>query len=244
MADTSPMARKPVGRLVVLCALAVLLVAGSCAPSKYRYVAHSSTNTYLKVPREWKAYDGQLLDQLEAKAEEFGGEQGPSFVDQAFQGDIQWRIAYDGAEEPEPRHVVSFSDAPVVEVRVRELSEDERDRVNMASLRNIFFPYDELKAQLEEELEEQPLEANPPTSGGFRPLIESDVNVDGGIRGTRIRFEIRQDDQFYVIDQTALLNSRTNHVHVLLMRASEEQFVTHRKLLDEIAGSFTVKEKD
>src|SRR5215213_4405926 len=149
------MARKPPGRLVVVCALAVLLVAGSCGRSEFRYVAHDSTNTYLKVPREWRAYNGEILDQLEAKAEEFGGEEGASFVDQAFQGEIQWRVAYDGAEEPEPRHVVSFSDAPVVEVRVRELGEDERDQVNMASLRNIFFPYDELKAQLEEELENQ-----------------------------------------------------------------------------------------
>ena len=238
------MARKPVGGLVVVCALAVLLVAGSCGRSEFRYVAHSSTNTYLKVPRDWKAYDGELLDQLEAKAEEFGGEEGPSFVDQAFQGDIQWRIAYDGDEDPEPRHVVSFADAPVVEVRVRQLSQAEADQVNMASLRNIFFPYDQLKAQLEEELQQQPLEANPPTSGSFRPLIEQDLTLDGGIRGSRIRFEIREDDQFYVIDQTALLNGPTNHVHVLLMRASEEQFVTHRKLLDEIAGSFTVKEKD
>lgn len=238
------MARKPARRLVVVCALAVLLVAGSCTRSEFRYVSHSSTNTYLKVPREWKVYDGQLLDQLEAKAEEFGGEEAPSFVDQAFQGDLQWRIAYDGDDDPEPRHVVSFAAAPVVEVRVRELSEDEADHVNLASLRNIFFPYDQLKAQLEEELEQEPLEANPPTSSEFRPLIERDVNLDGGIRGSRIRFEIRQDDQFYVIDQTALLNGGTNRVHVLLMRASEEQFVTHRKLLDEIAGSFTVKEKD
>jgi hypothetical protein len=238
------MARKPVGRLLVLPVLASVLVAGSCARSEFRYVAHSSTNTYLKVPREWKAYDGRLLDQLEAKAEEFGGEQGPSFVDQAFQGEIQWRVAYDGDEDPEPRHVVSFADAPVVEVRVRELNEAERDQVNLASLRNIFFPYDQLKAQLEVELEAQPLEANPPTGSSFRPLLENELNLDGGIRGNRIRFEVREGDQFYVIDQTALLNSRTNHVHVLLMRASEEQFVTHRKLLDEIAGSFTVKEKD
>ena len=238
------MATKPAGRLVVLCALAVLLVAGSCAPSKFRYVSHPSTNTYLKVPRDWKAYDGQLLDQLEAKAEEFGGEEAPSFVDQAFQGDLQWRVAYDGDEEPEPRHVVSFAAAPVVEVRVRELSQAEADQVNLASLRNIFFPYDQLKAQLEQELEEQPLEANPPTSSEFRPLVEHAVNLDGGIRGSRIRFEIREDGEFYVIDQTALLNGTTNRVHVLLIRASEEQFVTHRKLLDEIAGSFTVKEKD
>ena len=47
-----------------------------------------------------------------------------------------------------------------------------------------------------------------------------------------------------MIDQTALLDGKTNNVHVLLMRASEEQFVTHRKLLDEIAESFTVKGKD
>ncbi len=239
------MARKPVaGRLLILPALALLLVAGSCGRSEFRYVSHSSTNTFLKVPRDWKAYDGRLLDQLEARAEEFGGEEGPSFVDQAFQGSVQWRVAYDGDENPEPRHVVSFADAPVVEVRVRELNEDERDRVNLASLRNIFFPYDQLKAQLEQELEEQPLEANPPTSGSFRPLVERDLTLDGGIRGSRIRFEIRQDDQFYVIDQTALISGETSHVHVLLIRASEEQFVTHRKLLDEIAESFTVKEKD
>ncbi|HEX2192414.1 MAG TPA: hypothetical protein VHH09_04410 [Acidimicrobiales bacterium] len=238
------MAPKLVARLLLLPAVTALLVAGGCGRSDFRYVAHSSTNTYLKVPRDWKAYDGRLLDQLEAKAEEFGGEAGPSFVDQAFQGSVQWRVAYDGDEDPEPRHVVSFAEAPVVEVRVRELNPDERDRVNMASLRNIFFPYDQLKAQLEQELAEQPLEANPPTSGSFRPLIERDLSLDGGIRGSRIRFEIRQDAQFYVIDQTALLDGKTNHVHVLLMRASEEQFVTHRKLLDEIAGSFTVKGKD
>ncbi len=238
------MARKRVGRLLVAPLLALAVLAVGCGRSEFRYVSHSATNTYLKVPRDWKAYDGRLLDQLEAKAVEFGGEEGPSFVDQAFQGDVQWRVAYDGAEDPQPRHVVSYADEPVVEVRVRELNEAERDRVNLASLRNIFFPYDQLKAQLEEELSEQPLEANPATSGSFRPLLERDLTLDNGIRGSRIRFEIRQGPQFYVIDQTALLDGKTNHVHVLLMRSSEEQFVTHRKLLDEIAESFTVKGKD
>ncbi len=233
------MARKP-----LLAVLAALVLAVSCSPSEFRYVAHEPTNTYLKVPREWKAYDGDLLNRLEAKAEEFAGEEGASFVDQAFQGTLQWRIAYDGDEEPEPGHVVTFADAPVVEVRVRELNEAERDQVSLASLRNIFFPYDQLMAQLEQEHAEAPLEANPPTSGSFRPLIERDLSLDGGIRGSRIRFEIRQGPQFYVIDQTALLNADASHVHVLLMRASEEQFVTHRKLLDEIAESFTVKERD
>ncbi len=229
------------GRCVLL---AVLVLAAGCGRSEFRYVAHGPTNTYLKVPRDWKAYEGDLLNRLEAKAEEFAGEEGASFVDQAFTGSLQWRIAYDGDENPEPGHVVSFAEAPVVEVRVRELSEAERDQVSLASLRNIFFPYDQLKAQLERERAETPLEANPPTSGSFRPLIERDLNVEGGIRGSRIRFEIRQGPLFYVIDQTALLDADTSHVHVLLMRASEEQFVTHRKLLDEIAESFTVKERD
>ena len=222
---------------------AVLVAVAGCAPSKFRYVSHSSTNTYLKVPRSWKAYDGRLLDQIEAKAEQFGGEDAPSFVDQAFQGVLQWRVAYDGDKDPQPRHVVSYSEAPVVEVRVRELNNDERDHVNLASLRNIFFPYDQLKAELEQELKEQSIAANPPTSGAFRPLIEREINLPGGVRGNRLRFEVRQGAEFFVIDQTALLDGRTNHVYVLLMRASEEGFANNRKLLDEIAQSFTVKQK-
>ncbi len=234
---------RAVPRRYLAVALVALVAAAGCGASKFRYVAHSDTQTFLKVPREWKQYDSDLLVEAEAAAVEAAGEDAPSFVDQAFQGQLQWRVAFDAAADPEPVNAVSYAEAPVVEVRVRELNEDERDRVNLASLRNIFFPYDELKAELELELQDRPLAANPPASGSFRPLIERDVDLGDGVRGSRVRFEVRQGNQFYVVDQTALLDGDTNHVYVLLMRASEEQFAANRKLLDEIAQSFTVKQK-
>lgn len=224
-------------------ALVALVAASGCGASKFRYVAHSDTETFLKVPREWKEYNSDLLVEAEAAAVEAAGEDAPSFVDQAFQGQLQWRVAFDGATDPEPVNAVSYAEAPVVEVRVRQLTEDERDRVNIASLRNIFFPYDQLKAQLAQERTETPLEPNPPITSSFRPLSEEEIQLEGGIRGSRLRFELRQNDQFYVIDQTALLDAEASRVHVLLMRASEGEFILQRKLLDEIASSFTVKHK-
>ena len=238
------MHRAPFRRLlaVPMLALVVAAVAG-CGESKFRYVANDDTQTFLKVPREWKAYDGDLLVEAEAHAVEAAGEEGPSFVDQAFQGQVQWRVAFDGAADPAPVNAVSYAEAPVVEVRVRQLTEDESDRVNVASLRNIFFPYDQLKAQLAQERAETPLEPNPPITSSFRPLSEEDIQLEGGIRGSRLRFMLRQNQQFYVIDQTALLDGEADRVHVLLMRASEREFIVQRKLLDEIASSFTVKQK-
>ncbi|HEX2273013.1 MAG TPA: hypothetical protein VHG90_03965 [Acidimicrobiales bacterium] len=224
-------------------ALVALVAAVGCGSSQFRYVAHDDTQTFLKVPRDWKMYDSDLLVEAEAAAVEAAGEDAPSFVDQAFQGQLQWRVAFDGDPHPEPVNAVSYAEAPVVEVRVRQLTEDERDRVNIASLRNIFFPYDQLKAQLAQERAETPLEPNPPITSSFRPLSEEEIQLEGGIRGSRLRFELRQNDRFYVIDQTALLDGEASRVHVLLMRASEEEFILQRKLLDEIASSFTVKHK-
>lgn len=234
---------RAVPRRYLAVALVALVAAAGCGASKFRYVAHSDTQTFLKVPREWKQYDSDLLVEAEAAAVEAAGEDAPSFVDQAFQGQLQWRVAFDAAADPEPVNAVSYAEAPVVEVRVRQLTEDERDKVNIASLRNIFFPYDQLKAQLAEEEAQTPLAPNPPITSSFRPLAEEDIELEGGIRGSRLRFELRQNDKFYVIDQTALLDPDASRVHVLLMRASEGEFILQRKLLDEIASSFTVKHK-
>jgi len=229
--------------VLVAVALSGLVLAAGCSPSKFRYVAHADTETYLKVPRTWKSFDGELLVQAEAAAVELAGEDAPSFVDQAFQGQVQWRIAFDGDPRPEPLHAVSYAEAPVVEVRVRELTDDERDRVNIASLRNMFFPYDQLKAQYDEERASSPLGPNPPITESFRPLADEPIQQGEGARGSRLRFELRQKGQFYVVDQTTLLDAGSDRVHVLLIRAGEREFILQRKLLDEIASSFTVKQK-
>ncbi len=224
--------------------LAVTLLAASCASSEYRYVSHQSTKTYLKVPKDWTGFNAELLDQAEAKAVEVAGEQAPSFIDLAFNGAMQWRVAYDSDPNPQPAHAVSFAVDPVVEVRVRDLTKDEQDHVNLASLRNMFFPYDQLKAQAEEESKGRPLEANPPATSSFRALKETSLDTPDGVRGNRVIFELRQGNEFYVVDQTALLDAKAERVHVLLIRAAESEYLANNALLNDVAASFTVKQKD
>jgi len=233
----------PAPTLLVPMLLVVTLVAGGCSSSKFRYVAHSSTKTYLKVPKSWKGFEGDLLDRADAKALEVAGERGPSFVDLVFNGTLQWRVAYDSDPNPQPAHAVSFAVAPVAEVRVRDLTPDERDHVNLASLRNMFFPYDQLKAQAEEEKKGKPLEANPPATDTFKPLRETPITSADGVRGHRTVFELRQGGEFYIIDQTALLDAKSDRVYVLLIRASESEYLSNLPLLNDVATSFTVKQK-
>jgi len=224
--------------------IAAALLAVSCSSSEYRYVANQPTNTYPKVPKAWKGFDANLLDRAEARAVEVAGEQAPSFVDLLFNGSLQWRVAFDSDPNPQPAHAVSFAVDPVVEVRVRNLTPDERDHVNLASLRNMFFPYDQLKAQAEEERKGRPLEANPPATSAFRPLEEIPISTAEGVRGNRLVFEVRRGNQFYVVDQTVLLDAKAERVHALLIRAAEREYLANGALLDDVATSFTVKPKD
>jgi len=230
-------------RSLLVSVVVVASVIGGCASSKFRYVAHSSTKTYLKVPKSWKGFDGRLLDQADAKALEVAGEQGPTFVDLVFNGALQWRVAYDADPNPQPEHAVSFATAPVVEVRVRDLTVDERDHVNLASLRNMFFPYDQLKAQAEDEHKGKPLEANLPTTDSFRSLKETAITSADGVRGNRVVFEVRQRGESYIVNQTALLDGKSERVYVLLIRASESEYLANVSLLNDVATSFTVRQK-
>jgi hypothetical protein len=226
----------------VAVALLVVVVAGACGSSKFRYVKSSSTHTYLKVPRSWASYQGTELAAAEAVASEAGGQKTPSLIDLYLQGRLQWRVAFDGDAHPSLDHVVSLPEAPVVDVVVRSLETEERDQISMASLRNIFFPYDQLKAEAEQEKQNKPLEATTQTTSTFRPIDEQELALPGGLRGSRLQYEVRLNDRFYTFDQTALLDAKTSRVYVLFIRAAERPFLENNKLLEEIARSFTIKQ--
>jgi len=108
----------------------------------------------------------------------------------------------------------------------------------------MFFPYDQLKAQAEEERKGRPLEANPPATSAFRPLEEIPLSTAEGVRGNRLVFEVRRGNQFYVVDQTVLLDAKAERVHALLIRAAEREYLADGALLNDVATSFTVKPKD
>lgn len=222
--------------------MVVTVGSGACSPPKFRYVANSETETYLKVPRSWATFKQTELNAAEALVSGESG-QSPSAVDTFVEGLLQWRVAFDADPSPSLNHVVELSVEPVVDVRVRRLLSAERDQVSLSSLRNLFVAYDDLKEEADLEAAGRPV-GSPTASSQFRPIDERELQFDNGLRGIRLIFGLRgPDGAFYTFDQTALLDGKTERVYALLIRASEKEYFTNSTLLDEIATSFTVKRK-
>ena len=225
--------------------VAALVVLGAaitgCGESAYRYVSHSETNTYLKVPRDWERYDQDILAAAEAVLLEEQGDDPPSAVDRRIDELIQWRVAFDSADDPSPIHVAGLSENVVLDVRVRQLLDQERDQVNQAALRNLIVPYDEL---VQQEIETQDTRSlGEATRSDFRPLREEEITRDNGMRGMRVTFQLRGEDGIYTIDQVALVDGANSRLWILVVRASEQQYFANRDEIDEVIESFTIKQK-
>jgi hypothetical protein len=196
------------------------------------------------VPNAYASFDQPQLLDAEAKMAAKSG-QPPSQVDNYIDQLVQWRVAFDSDPVPSLEHITGFNPAPIVDVRVRGLLDFERDRVSMSDLRNLFVPYDTLKKQADEDAQQKPL-LTPTNSKDFRAIDEKELQLDGGLRGVHLVFEIRDPDdpeRFYMFNQTALLDAKTARIYVLLVRAGEKEYIDNVDTLDEVAKSFTIKQK-
>ncbi len=229
---------------VVALAVAGLLVAGACGSSQYRYVADSDTNTYLKVPKDWTAFDQD--DVTNAQVAVGGmGPLGP--LDQASMLDeklidegllrrqVEWRMAFDADPRASLQHVVlPGNQSPVIDVLVRDITDppELRESMSLATLQRIF----ELQiAIVQGNTEGEPQLTSTPTI--------REIRFDDGLRGTRIQAAFPgPDGDTYTLDQTALIDGPTERIYVLSIRAREKEYLANYGVLDEIAKSFTVKQ--
>src|SRR3954468_12006542 len=186
-----------------------VVVLGACGESKYRYVTNSATSSYLKVPRRWATFDEDQISRAEANALAQAGEPAQSAIDRAVDSSVQWRVAFDAAAQPSVSHVTGFSREPVVDVRVRNLLANERDQVSTQLLRNLVVPYDQLAEEARQQEASKDLLART-TTQRFRALDEKEIQLENGMHGVRLVFELRgKDDTFYTVDQTALVDGKT-----------------------------------
>ena len=239
-----PVADRPRWRPVFGALMVSIVFLAGCGDSKFHYVANSSSNTYLKVPKEWKEFKHDELVSAELAAAR-DANQPSSLIDVLVNRQFQWRVAFDGDPRPSVDHTLSLAPEPVVEVSVRELEPEEREQVSLAALRNVIIDYDEQKARAEEALEGRTFGVNGDTTATFRPIDEEELNLPDGVRGVRLRYVLRtsQASPFYAFDQTTLVDARSERLYVLLIRAGETQFLRNNALFTEIAKSFTVKAK-
>jgi len=224
--------------------VAPLVLLSGCGDTKFQYVSNSSSNTYLKVPKEWKKFDQDALVGAELAAAR-DANQPPSLIDVLVNREFQWRVAFDGDPKPSVDHTLSLATEPVVEVSVRELEPQEREQVSLAALRNVIIDYDEQKQMAQQALSGASVGVNTGATTLFRPIDEEELNLPDGVRGVRLRYVLRPSasSPFYAFDQTTLVDAKAERLYVLLIRSGESQFLQNNGLFTEIAKSFTVKAK-
>src|SRR4051794_28230415 len=112
----------------------------ACGGSNFTYVKSADSTLYFKVPRQWKAYTNQDLVLAEAAVNQQLGK--PQSIDDLRTNiALNWRQGFDSATEPSPVNVVVVnSDSLVVDARVRVLSAEERQNINVTALRNLVLP--------------------------------------------------------------------------------------------------------
>jgi hypothetical protein len=201
-----------------MCALvAFATLAGACGieRSGYQFVRSRSTGTYLKVPDDWTVHSQADLTDAFA-AEGIAPNENP----------VPFLTVFD-AEPDAPVDAFDIArDRPMGLLRVRDLSDGERDQVSFASARDELFG---LNAGIE---------------SGQVPIRKAvDVQQDSA-DGQRLVFTLTDEETSTTstIDQTTLIDQDKRRVYVLLVACEASCYQKHRKQIEAVVTSLTIKE--
>jgi hypothetical protein len=224
-----------VKRLPILVTAAAILLAG--CTSGYTYVTNSKTKTFFKIPDQWRLY---------SENEIFASQiQGLSPQSEAAAKQSLWMVAFDADPHPSLDHLFQLTsrcDAvkatspeklpigcyPEGFAQVRPLSENQRDALSLATLRNEIFPVDQL------------MTADP---SSVEVLRQDDIVLGSGFHGSRYVMNVKRDDVFLTLDQTALVDPATRMLYLFAIGCEAHCYLAHQKTIDQIVRSWTVKER-
>jgi hypothetical protein len=218
-----PMTRLPRSRSRLIGVLAAVagLLASSCAGSGYQYVKDSSSTAIFKIPTAWQVFDEeQILTSAEIVASPQAKE--------AFAA-ATWMVAFDAHPSPSLDHLFIFataSDDPTGFAQVRPLGLEERDAFSLADIRNALFDVDGAGGGVQAEL-----------------LSSDDLLLDGGYRGLHVVFNVQDGDTFLTVNQVGLVDPATSTLYLFAIGCEAKCYLDHQGDIDEIASSWTVKEK-
>jgi hypothetical protein len=201
-------------------ALASMFLLAACT-SSYTYIKNSSVKTYFKVPNEWRIFDENEIFKTQISGLSPQGEA-------AAKASI-WMVAFDAAPKASLDHFFSGSSPyPAGFAQVRQLSDEQRDSISLASIRNAVFPLNQLQVQ---------------DATSVEVLQNEDIVLEGGIHGSRIIFNVRLGDTFYTANQTGLVNPQTSRLYLFIIGCEARCYLNHKRTIDEIVKSWTVKER-
>jgi hypothetical protein len=224
-----------VKRLPILVTATAILLAG--CTSGYTYVTNSKTKTFFKIPDQWRLY---------SENEIFASQiQGLSPQSEAAAKQALWMVAFDADPHPSLDHLFQLTtrcDAvkatspqklpvgcyPEGFAQVRPLSDNQRDGLSLATLRNEIFPVDQL------------MTADP---SSVEVLRQDDIVLGSGFHGSRYVMNVKRDDVFLTLDQTALVDPATKMLYLFAIGCEAHCYLAHQKTIDQIVQSWTVKER-
>jgi hypothetical protein len=205
--------RKAVALLGLLVVGAVLLV--SCEGTGFRYPQNTETRTFFKVPEAWALFGEEEL-----------------FPEGAAGGDdpILWAVGF--AADPGDRPAELFDlahDRPRGLAVVYRFTAEERDNVSLRAIRNTLIPVDQIAEQQPERLQ---------------VLSASDVVVEGGIHGNHLVFSVESaTGEMLTVNQIGLVDPETENLYFFAIGCLADCYRANRSLIEQIAGSWTVKER-
>jgi hypothetical protein len=207
---------------VALLVLTALLLS-ACQPSGFTYVRNSEDGAYVKFPSTWHLFKPE--DVIGRQAEQ--AELTPGLAEQLAQE--QWAVAFDADPQPSLDHLFVEPNGHVIGLmRVRQLSEEERDEFSLGHLRNEFIRIDEI------------MQAG---VAAIEPLENEDLTTPEGMRGMRLRFNISSPTgQVFTYDQTAYVDAATEKVYLLALGCTVECFEAAQPQIEQITESWTIKE--
>jgi hypothetical protein len=232
---------------VVITALAAVLAAAvlaGCGTSKYHYVTSKSpplsykvpvgkrmlrrqveaADSYYKVPRAWAVFD---YDQV------LSAWPGIETMTPTGRYDLiqtQTVSGFDASARPTPTNLFSATSAPTGQERVVVLTDDQRDAVSLADLRNFPFSVDSQGTQ---------------TDAPEVEVIDRDDEVvrPGGFHGSQVIFNLKGDHGVaYTLNQTTLTDSESRLLYTFVIGCEATCYVSNVDTINEVVASWTIKE--
>lgn len=208
-------------RRTVALVVAVVALAVTACGSSHRYVANTTSGAYVKLPDDWRT-------------EQFDASGPPSTTSSGQKGLQTWIVYFEKGADPAPEHFAAAAPSvPVGRALVIPLAADERDTVNLVSLRSMALRGTD------------PLTAAQDETSGVSVLSYADVTKFAGFTGNHIRVRLAGTDATGtgVLDQTALLDAERGLVYVLQVKCAAACFDQHQDEIQRIVDSWYVRKQ-
>lgn len=205
--------------LLVGAALVAVLVS-ACSGSGFEYIKDSTSTAFFKIPSAWRVYDENKIlanSSIDASPQ----------AKQAF-AQASWMVAFDGDRPASPENLFIFGNAaskPTGFAQVRPIGPSERDTFSLATIRNALFDVDGASSGTPAEV-----------------LSSTDVVLPGGFRGLQVEFNVPAGQGFLTVNQIGVVDPETSTLYLFAIGCEARCYLANQDLIDQIAGSWTVKE--